>query len=679
MTVCGTGGGNFPQPGDPDLNNQILTAVPVYGGVQVSWSYPDINPQAVAHTLLYRSTTSVFANASELAVVSGNTYFDKAGTLEFGVIYFYWIKMVSVNGTIGDTIGPASATMSANINDLIAELTSNVDDSFLHDTLRSRIDEIDGVRNLLIVEENARTAGANAASALITQMQTDVDGVGTLINNEIITRIAGDSAVVSQVNSIGVSAGNAAAAIVTEATVRASEDAAVALTVTNLASEVGDNLATFNEQIVTQATADTAQSTLLTGLTARVGETEADISEEYTARVNADGAQATLITAAQAAGDSGVSKADAITRVVSGPDGLTSEWYVKASTQTPGGDLMLSGFGLNQSATESQFIVDADTFKVGRPGNGDDVYPFVISIVDGQSVVALNALALIPDAAITNAKIGNEIQSTIYNPYTGTGWKIDKNGSIDASEITIRDSSGNIILSSGGVLSTAIANSSVTKSSIGLGGVVNGADITGSNVAMSVFSQGAFATLSQITSAVASTYIANAAIDTAQIALLAVKTGLIDNAAITNAKIRFAAVDTLEIAGEAVTVADGVNNDSAAALTTGFQTIATKTVTFSGEAPVAVMVTGFGNFQTTSTPSSVFDIVMQITANGSAGGVVSQTHDGGTGGGTGVMASCQKYTNLTGTVVFNLQMKKNGATGTILGRNSGLIIQGVKR
>ena len=51
--TCGVGGWGGPLPGDPD-NNSVLTATPAFGGIDVSWSYPGTNPQAVAHTVLYR-------------------------------------------------------------------------------------------------------------------------------------------------------------------------------------------------------------------------------------------------------------------------------------------------------------------------------------------------------------------------------------------------------------------------------------------------------------------------------------------------------------------------------------------------------------------------------------------------------------------------------------------------
>jgi hypothetical protein len=67
-------------------------------------------------------------------------------------------------------------------------------------------------------------------------------------------------------------------------------------------------------------------------------------------------------------------------------------------------------------------------------------------------------LSKIGTGNITNAYIGNVIQSTTYNPSAGQGWQLDKTGGINAANITIRDNTGAVLLSSGGVLAPHIAN-----------------------------------------------------------------------------------------------------------------------------------------------------------------------------------------------------------------------------
>lgn len=94
--------------------------------------------------------------------------------------------------------------------------------------------------------------------------------------------------------------------------------------------------------------------------------------------------------------------------------------------------------------------------------------PFIIGLVNGQQVVSITDAAIqdasitnakiallavdeaqIAEAAVTNAKIGNIIESYGADPENGAGWRIRKDGTIDAAGIVIRDPTGAIILSSG--------------------------------------------------------------------------------------------------------------------------------------------------------------------------------------------------------------------------------------
>ena len=81
------------------------------------------------------------------------------------------------------------------------------------------------------------------------------------------------------------------------------------------------------------------------------------------------------------------------------------------------------------TSTGAVFAVDA--FTIDNPG-GTDVVPFSIT----SDVVSIDS-ALIKDGTITNAKIGNTIQSTSYNSGSA-GWKIDKTGSAEFNDATFR-------------------------------------------------------------------------------------------------------------------------------------------------------------------------------------------------------------------------------------------------
>ena len=249
--VCGTGSGNFPQPGDPDLNGSILNASPAFGGIDVVWTYPGLNPQAVAHTILFRSTNADPATKVQHRIVTGNFHYDKVDPGQ-NVEYFYWIQIVSVNGTVGDLIGPASATARPTIEQMLLLLTGRIDDSALGQALKEEIQRLDSLTSALNTETSDRWNQYVQLQTDLGAYQNDVDGVATLVADEVARLDSSDTAQVNQINVIAAKSGDNAAAVVAEQTARADADSALAQSVTTLQSTLGDEIA----QVETNAQTD---------------------------------------------------------------------------------------------------------------------------------------------------------------------------------------------------------------------------------------------------------------------------------------------------------------------------------------------------------------------------------------------------------------------------------------
>lgn len=235
------------------------------------------------------------------------------------------------------------------------------------------------------------------------------------------------------------------------------------------------------------------------------------------------------------------------------------------------------------------------------------------------AVTGTLAEAFIGTGDITNAMIGNVIQSTNYQSGSH-GWLINKSGYAEFHELTIYDSSGNVILSSGSGVQPPSSfpwdaitgadkpddNADVTGSNTandvltGGGRAVSqhGADVTGSNTAAAIAGQGNFATLDQITPSNISTYMAGVAIGTAYIA--------------------HAAVDTLQIAGRAVTYPTAVSWSGSIGNGTGTDWVAlfSKSINLvgSGDLPSVIVIAytyGNGEFNTRIVRNST--VVGQLT------------------------------------------------------------------
>lgn len=197
--VCGTGGSNLPLPGDPS-NIVTLTASGVFGGIRVHWTYPLSNPHAVAHTLLYRATSSDYGTASQIAVVAGNTYFDQS-TVDTDTVYYYWIVIVSINGTHNDLIGPASATANPMVDDLLVALTDKIDRGVLATALKTKIDKITTLEDGLTAEASYRVADGEALATAFNGLQATVDDTVSLVLTETTTRSTADSSLASQITT----------------------------------------------------------------------------------------------------------------------------------------------------------------------------------------------------------------------------------------------------------------------------------------------------------------------------------------------------------------------------------------------------------------------------------------------------------------------------------------------
>lgn len=271
--TCGIGGWGGPLPGDPD-NNSVLTATPAFGGIDVAWSYPTTNPQAVAHVLLYRGLLSTFNSAIQIAVVSGDRYYDKSQTTQ-NLTYYYWIQIVSVNGTVGQLIGPASAMAKPPIANVIEQLSGQINVGLLAQSLKADIDKITLNATDIAAEITNRIAANNSLSASVAQVQTNITSAVTLINAEITNRTNANTALVSQINTVAAANTTNAAAIVTETNARIAADSALAVQITTVQTSAANNLASV-------------QTTLQTNITAVDGKATS-IGARYTAQVGVNG------------------------------------------------------------------------------------------------------------------------------------------------------------------------------------------------------------------------------------------------------------------------------------------------------------------------------------------------------------------------------------------------------
>lgn len=162
------------------------------------------------------------------------------------------------------------------------------------------------------------------------------------------------------------------------------------------------------------------------------------------ARVDGDLAEAIkteLLTAQVATNTASVQVTQ---RAMATLDGKVSSSYVVRTQISVGGVPYAAGFavGVDYSGgmISSQFIVNAGTFAVidASASSSNAIYPFVVR--GNQTFISQ---ALIGDGWITNAMIGDYIQSTDYVPGQ-RGWRISKSG--NSVEINGSDGRGRLVI-----------------------------------------------------------------------------------------------------------------------------------------------------------------------------------------------------------------------------------------
>lgn len=394
--VCGTGialpggpgsPGSPPGPGDP-LGGMALTANAVYGGIQLAWTYPSINAHAVAHFIIYRSTDSDINNASELGVISGNRFLDTIGE---EATYYYWIRVVSIYGTQGDLVGPASATARDRGADTIDDIQGRIVDGVLDTALRQDIARITLNYQELMAEIGNRVAGNAALSAALAELQNGLEESVALVNTEITTRQEGDSALASQVQIIAAANTANASAIIEERTARVSKDEALTTQYNAVLAATNNNAAAITNETTARTTADSALANQVSTVQTTLGDQIASVQVGAQTQINTLNGKVTDIGAL---------------------------WTARLSVEG-----LVGGFGVYNNGQYVEAGFDVDTFWIGRT-NANRRKPFVIN----------NGITYIEDAMIRNAAIdtlkiaGGAVTSMAY----GSG-----SGSVSASGRTV--------------------------------------------------------------------------------------------------------------------------------------------------------------------------------------------------------------------------------------------------
>ncbi|KAA8689555.1 phage tail tip fiber protein [Pseudomonas caricapapayae] len=224
---------------------------------------------------------------------------------------------------------------------------------------------------------------------------------------------------------------DSAASAATEMKVRAEEDFAQAQRTTSLQARVGSNESKISIVETAQATDREATAQQITNLTATVttnqSTVQAAIQSESTARSDGDTALGKRVDTVQSTASGASAQAQTASTAVSGLNGKVSALTTIKTSTTVGGRTVMAGLaiGVEGQQQESQILAYAQRFAILDESSGALAAPFAVQ--NGQ--VFINS-AFIQDGSITNAKIGNAIQSNNYVAGV-SGWKLFFDGTFE--------------------------------------------------------------------------------------------------------------------------------------------------------------------------------------------------------------------------------------------------------
>ncbi len=162
-------------------------------------------------------------------------------------------------------------------------------------------------------------------------------------------------------------------------------------------------------------------------------DTIARAATEVTVRANEDEAQAKRTSLLQARTDTNSAAIQTTSQAVTSLDGNVKALYSVKLQAHANGQKYAAGWqlGFDSGTSVTTMAFQADRFLWFNSSSGQTVAP--VSIVGGQMFINN---AMIQDGSITNAKIGNVIQSTVLGANGEPLWKLDKAGSLTMNSST---------------------------------------------------------------------------------------------------------------------------------------------------------------------------------------------------------------------------------------------------
>lgn len=396
--------------GNPPKPVGFIASENVDFGIELNWGFP-ANTDDTLKTEIQYSLTGTEDDAMLLADVPYPQRKYQQMGLKAGQIFWYRAQLVDRSGNESGYTewvrGQASIDVS-DITDVILEdmkgsdtfkdmienaVDSNEKIAGMADEIKNHADELEQQAKDIL--ENAD--GLAQAEVKIDEISVSMDGMTGGVKNSAIAIIQANLAQVATRKTLSASVAGNSANLDRIDEVIVNDREATARSLLSLQTDVNGNKASINSLNQTFSDYQQAMATQVNSITATVnGHTSAiTTNAQAIANVNGD---------------------------------LSAMYNIKVGVSS-NGQYYATGMGIGventPSGMQSQVIFLADRFAVTTAAGNSVALPFVIQ--NGQTFIRAS---FIQDGTISNAKIGNFIQSNNYVAGSA-GWKLDKEGTFE--------------------------------------------------------------------------------------------------------------------------------------------------------------------------------------------------------------------------------------------------------
>ncbi|MDE9659783.1 DUF1983 domain-containing protein [Citrobacter braakii] len=435
--------------GNPPKPVGFIASDNVVFGIELSWGFP-ANTDDTLKTEIQYSLTGTEDDAMLLADVPYPQRKYQQMGLNAGQIFWYRAQLVDRSGNESGYTEWVRGQASIDVSDVSSVILEDMKESqTFKDLIENAVDSNEKIAGMaddikqandeleLQAQEIAKNAqDIGQVQTSVNELSSTVGDVSSSLSDLEQTVATADTALGQRIDSISVSMDGMTGGVKNSAIAIIQNGLAQVATRKSLSASVAGSSAQLDridEVIVTEKEA-TARSLL--SLQTNVNGNKASINSLNHTFSDYKQATATQINAITATVNGHTSAITTNEEAIANVNGdLNAMYSIKVAVDSNGRQYATGmGIGVENtpSGMQTQVVFLADRFAVMHQAGATVTLPFVIQ--NGQVIIRDTVIG---DGTISNAKIGNYIQSNNY--VTGSvGWHINKNGNSEFNNVTVR-------------------------------------------------------------------------------------------------------------------------------------------------------------------------------------------------------------------------------------------------